>query len=129
MVIQWFPILLGWLIASLGLIAEHVALWRQPWRLDAPWNYVIGVLTILCGCAMWAGTVQGHIAPDEAWVAYAIISVGSGAWIALAYYIRGRLERGQKQAQKRGEVVGSARGMIAELENTHDGTHDSRRHN
>src|SRR6185369_5240235 len=107
MVIQWSPIALGYIVASLGLIAEHIALWRQPWRLDAPWNYIIGVLTILAGCGVWASAVQGHIAPDEALIAFAIIAVGSGAWIALAYYIRDRQERGKLAAQRRGEVVGS----------------------
>lgn len=127
MVIQWFPILLGWLVASLGLIAEHIALWGQPWRLEVPWSYIVGVLTITAGCAVWAAAHTGGPSADEAFIAFCAIAWGSGGWIALAYYIRGRMERAKKAAEKRGEVVGSARGMIAELER--DGTHDPSRHN
>lgn len=128
--VQWLPIAFGYIVASLGLIAEHVALWRQPWRLDAPWNYIIGVLTILCGCGVWAMAVRGPIQPDEAWIAFALIAAGSGAWVALAYYVRDRQARARNAAIRRGEVVGGARGLISELlEGDADATHDPRRHN
>ena len=84
---------LGWLIASMALVLEHISLWHQPWRLAEPFNYIVGVLTILAGCAVWAWrqAQTGDINPWLALIAFGIIAIGSGGWIMLAYWLRGRL--------------------------------------
>lgn len=86
-------IALGWLIASMALVLEHVGLWSQPWRLAEPVNYIVGVLTILAGCTVWAWrqSQEGAIDPWLALIAFGIIAVGSGGWIILAYWLRGKL--------------------------------------
>jgi hypothetical protein len=87
---QLLPTLMGWTISSALLIAEHVLLWGQPWRLTRPWNYVIGLGTVLFGCFVWALTARGPVSTFEAFWSFACISA-SGGWIMLAYYIRDRL--------------------------------------
>lgn len=94
---QLLPILQGWIVASALLIAEHIALWEQPWRLEAPWNYVVGLGTVLLGCLVWAVTARGPVAPLDAWGSFVLVST-SGGWITLGYYVRGRQGR-RKKAQ------------------------------
>ncbi len=133
MALHLFPIALGYIVASLALVTEHIVLWEQPWRIEAPWNYVMGVLTILLGYGVWALALGTPIPPDEAWVAAALIA-SSGKWIVAAYWLRGRAQRKVDEArangQRQGEIVGGAKGLIADLlEGDADGTHHSRRHN
>lgn len=96
---QIAPILQGWLVSSALLIAEHVGLWQQPWRLDAPWNYIVGLGTVLFGCFVWAVTVQGPVTGVDAWGSFFLIAT-SGGWVALGYYIRGRLAKQKKHDEK-----------------------------
>lgn len=100
---------LGWLVSSLALVLEHVYCWNQPWRLSEPWNYAVGVLTILGGCAVWAWRQSGTVEPWLACIAFSIIAVGSGAWVVLAYAIRGRLAlwkmRDETLKQRKHEVA------------------------
>ena len=97
---------LGWMVASLALIAEHVVLWEQPWRLSEPVNYIVGVLTILAGCTIWAWrqAQTGAVDPWLAVIAFVFIAVGSGAWIVLAYGLRGRLRLKQDKDRRIGKI-------------------------
>lgn len=112
---------LGWLVASLALIAEHLALWDQPWRLSEPVNYIVGVLTILGGCAVWAWrqAQSGPIDPWLALIAFGLIAVGSGGWIVLAYGLRGRLTliraRETRVQQRKAEIVGALDDTLDDL--------------
>jgi hypothetical protein len=81
---------LGWIVASLALVLEHIGLWEQPWRLAEPFNYIAGVLTILVGCAVWAWRQDGPIDPWLALIAFCLIAT-SGGWVVLGYGLRGRL--------------------------------------
>lgn len=89
------------------LFAEHVAMWNQPWRVDAPWNYVIGVLTLALGWVVWGLNATGPVTPIDAVVSVMLISFSSGAVIVLCYAVRGRLER----AKKNNVVVTQARSL------------------
>jgi hypothetical protein len=112
---------LGWIVSSLGLGLEHLALWDQPWRLAEPWDHVVGVLTLLGGCAVWAWrqTLIGPIDPWLAVFAFGLIST-SGLWIAVAYWLR----RGFKFIQRNGE---RHRALARELEGTDGPVVDPRR--
>lgn len=91
---------LGWIVASLALALEHIGLWDQPWRLAEPVNYIVGVLTILAGCAVWAWrqAQTGAIDPWLALIAFGIIAT-SGGWVILGYWVRGRLTFKRKTAE------------------------------
>lgn len=89
---QPIPIAIGWTIAAALLLVEHVALWAQPWRLDPPWTYVIGVATLFIGWAAWGMTAAGPVSPLDAVVNISLVST-SGAVVALAYYVRDRQAR------------------------------------
>jgi hypothetical protein len=93
---------LGWLVASLALVLEHMWFWVQPWRLAEPWNYATGVLTILAGTAVWAWQQAqlGAIDPWLALIAFGIIAVGSGFWVVLAYGLRGKLALRKAHAEQ-----------------------------
>jgi len=111
---------LGWLVASLALIAEHMALWELPWRLSEPANYVIGMLTVLGGCAVW-GWRQAQSGPIDPWlavIAFGIIA-SSGGWIVLAYGLRGRLtiKRARETAiqQRKNAIAGALDDTLDDL--------------
>jgi hypothetical protein len=109
------PIFIGWLAASLALIAEHIALLRQPWQLTPPATYIVGVLTILGGCAIWALIEPASVEPLLALLAFAVISMGSGAWVLLLYWLDERSARARTQAARTAEIVGAAKGLTQEI--------------
>jgi len=111
---------LGWLVASLALIAEHIALWEMPWRLSEPANYVVGMLTVLGGCAVWAWR-QAQAEPIDPWlavIAFGIIA-SSGGWIVLAYGLRGRLTlkraRDKAISQRKSDIAGALDDTLDDL--------------
>jgi membrane associated rhomboid family serine protease len=83
------------------LFAEHIAMWNQPWRADAPWNYVIGVLTLAAGWLVWGLIATGPIDPLDAAISIALVSFGGGAVIVLCYAVRARLDQGRKKQRDR----------------------------
>lgn len=93
------------------LFAEHVALYAQPWRVQRPWNYVIGVVTLAAGWAVWGLTADGPVAPIDAAISIMLISFGSGSVVVLSYAVRGRLE----QAKKNSDVITKAKILTQDL--------------
>ncbi len=91
------PIAIAWVVTAALLFAEHMALWDQPWRLDAPWNYLLGVLTLAVGWAIWGLTARGPISPIDAVANIGAVTT-SGAVILACYWWRGRWEKRQKQS-------------------------------
>lgn len=112
------PIAIGWTIAATLLIAEHLAMWDQPWRLEAPWNYLVGVVTLAAGWAAWGLTAQGPISPVDA-VANIGAVTSSGAAILVAYWLRGRWDRHRKQHA----TVEQARRLTQDLIDNGGATH------
>lgn len=75
--------------AAISLIAEHIGLWRLPWRLSRPASYVVGTATIASWWSVWcvwAGFVLFA-------VAFWAMLIGSGVWIVLAYWLRSVLAK------------------------------------
>ena len=101
---QPFSIALALAFTAALLIAEHVVMWDQPWRVERPWNYVIGVGTLAVGWIVWGVTASGPVTPIDAAVSIILISFGSGATVLLCYAVRGRLDR----AKKNNSVVAEA---------------------
>ena len=86
-----FMLLLGcWLISAALLTVEHVTLWGHPWRLVPPYNYIVGVATLLFADLIWAFNTTTN-RPIDAFYAFATIAT-SGAAIVLGYYIRNRID-------------------------------------
>lgn len=71
-------------ITALLLLAEHIALWRRPWRLSRPQAYALGTATIATGYTGWAWAFGVPGAALALWMM--IIVCGSVVWGA--YYIR-----------------------------------------
>jgi hypothetical protein len=111
---QPVPIVIGWLLAAALLIAEHLGMWNQPWRLRRPWNYLVGVLTLATGWIAWAATAASPVTPIDAVANIGAVST-AGVVILIAYYVRGRLDQRDKQAQQQGELIGLARGIRRDL--------------
>ena len=111
---------LGWIVASLALALEHIALWEQPWRLAEPVNYIVGVLTILAGCAVWAWR-QAQVEDVSPWlalIAFGLIA-SSGGWVILGYGLRGRLAIRKKNTEavqtKRAAIAGALDDTLDDL--------------
>lgn len=85
------PIAIGWLIAGALLFAEHMGMWEKPWRLDTPWNYLVGVLTLFVGWIAWGMTASGPITPIDA-VANISAVTSAGAIVIICYAVRKRLD-------------------------------------
>lgn len=97
---QLEPIILGWIVSSVLLGIQHVLLWKRPWKIDPPWNYVLGVGTILAGCGVWAITLGSVLVrPADAVGAFALIS-SSGLWVIFGYWLRARLARKHQAGKK-----------------------------
>ncbi len=109
---------LGWLVASLALALEHIGLWEQPWRLSEPINYIVGVLTILGGCAVWAWrqAQTGTIDPWLALIAFGMITT-SGGWVIVGYWVRGRLTITRKRET---HIQGQTAAIAGVLDDTLD---------
>lgn len=107
------PLAIGIAIAVTAalLLAEHIGMWSQPWRLERPWNYVAGVLTLALGWVIWGLAATDPIAPIDAAVSIILISFGSGAVIVLCYAVRGRLER----AKTNSAVIAKAKYLTQDL--------------
>ena len=112
-------VIIGLVISTLGLLAEHYALLLPPWRLSEPWNYAAGILTILGGCAVWAWYQQGPIDPWLAVIAFGIIAIGSGFWVVVAYAAEGRLRLLKKTkeaiAQRKAAIAGALDDTLDDL--------------
>lgn len=72
------------IVTAIVLVAEHIALWRHPWRLKPPVTYGLGVGTLAVGFTVWAAWVDLLVVAVAFW-ALAIIA---GAPVVVAYWIR-----------------------------------------
>lgn len=111
---QPVPIAIGWVIAGALLLLLHVGMWDKPWRLKEPYTYIVGVATLMCGWIAWGITATGPITPIDA-VANLIAVSASGSVIAIAYYVRDRLDKRDARAQAQGELLGRARSIRTHL--------------
>ncbi len=111
---QVVPTVLGWLLSAAMLLAEHIGMWDQPWRLREPYTYIVGVATLACGWITWGVTATGPVSPIDAVANICAVS-SSGVVVAVAYYVRARLGRHLDRAQQQGEVIGMARGIRQSL--------------
>ena len=100
------PIAIGWVLTASLLLAEHIGLWEQPWKIDAPWNYMLGVLTLTVGWIAWGLTARGPISPIDA-VANIAAVTSAGVIILICYWARGRWDKRQKQSA----IVSKARSL------------------
>lgn len=99
------------IITAALLVAEHVALYDQPWHIDEPWNYAVGVATLAAGWIAWGLIADGPVRPIDAAISIVLISFGAGAAIVVCYWFRGRLEL----AKKNTAVVTKARALTQDL--------------
>ncbi len=104
------PIAIAWIVTASVLIALHIAMWDQPWRLDAPWNYLIGVLTLAVGWAIWGLVASGPISPIDAVANIGAVTTAGGSILA-CYWLRGRWDKRQKQ----NETVAQAKRLTQDL--------------
>jgi len=107
------PLVIGWLVGSALLGAEHVLLFNHPWKVDKPWSYVIGLGTVLLACLVWARAYTGLIAPTDAVIAFGIVST-SGGWVILGYAIRDRIARHRQSMRLAEEARARASELIGE---------------
>lgn len=105
------PIALALTFAAALLFAEHMAMWDQPWRIDAPWSYVLGVATLAASWIVWGLSATGPVTPIDAVASIVLISAGGGAVVVVAYAVRGRLDRARKQTA----VVTQAKALTQDL--------------
>ena len=90
------------LVTALLLLAEHIALWRKPWRLTRPQAYSLGTATIALGYTGWAWSFGVLGAAIALWV----VIIVSGIVVSGAYYVRRVLADLDRQAFKAGQVAG-----------------------
>lgn len=91
--------------AAATLIAQHIALWNHPWRLNPPIPYALGTLTL----AFWFSVFCWLIGPQYLLfgVAFLLMAGIAGGAVIIAYWIRGRLDilKGRSRAAGRAEAV------------------------
>lgn len=83
------------LCAALALGAQHLVLYKWPLRLSRPAAFIVGLLTLLAFCtlwAMWARGIAGAIDPLIAVLAFWVICGMGGLVVAVAYWLRRRLK-------------------------------------
>ncbi len=87
---------------SLMLIVEHIGLWDRPWRLSPPASYSIGTLTL----AFWFAIFCWLVSPEYIFfaVAFLLLAGGSGAFIILAYWLRGRMDILKQRSRNAGRA-------------------------
>jgi hypothetical protein len=105
------PIAIGYIVAAVALVAEHVLLWPMSWRIERPWTYVMGVLTLLFGCFVWARIVRRPVDPMDALTAFALICT-SGKWVIAAYWFRDRDAKRKQAAELTGKAIALAQDLI-----------------
>ena len=93
---------LGICTATCGitLIAEHIGLWRMPWRLNRPASYVVGTATIAAWWSVWCLWIGAALFAVALWV----LLIGSGVWIVIAYWLRGVLAKKDDAAFNAGSL-------------------------
>ena len=96
------------LLGGALLVAEHVALWHEPWRLRRPAAYTLGIATLGTVFAWWCHRHQ-HRHAQEALAAWGVIATLGGAATWVAYWLRGRLEDLDARALRAGQVAGLPR--------------------
>lgn len=105
---------------AVTLIAEHIGLWRHPWRLSPPITYIIGVLTLCFWFAIWAA----WIGVLGAAVAFFFLAGGSGSCVILAYWLRSRLDILKQQSRKAGQASVPFSPYLRQEEIDHGGRHN-----
>lgn len=84
------------------IVAEHIALWRAPWRLEPPASYIVGMATVGLGMILW-GLAVGQV---DAAFAFWILTSAAGMADVGAYWVRGRLAALDRRAYRAGQVAG-----------------------
>ncbi len=85
--------------AAISLIAEHIGLWRLPWRLSRPASYVVGTATIACWWSVWCLRIDQPLFAVAFWV----LLIGAGSPVVLAYWLRGVLAKHDEAAYTAGK--------------------------
>lgn len=101
------------MISSALLVLEHVALWGPTWRVERPWNYAMGVATLLVGAFVWGATTQGPVTAMESVFAFFLIST-SGVWVIAGYYLRDRHARHKQSVEKTAQAKQLTQALIDE---------------
>lgn len=98
----------GGLLGAAALVAQHVALAHEPWRLKRPAAYSVGVSTLGLVFSWWC---HRHERADAraALGAWWIIAALGGAATWIAYWLRGRLSDVDARAVYAGQVAGLPR--------------------
>lgn len=106
MVNQIPAFLAGWVFCAALLSIFHM-LWRDAHRTI---RYLLGGLAICAGCG-----IAGLILDDARLMFGPGVVASSGLIIALWTWIEERTEKGKKNAQKNGELVGITKGLTQDL--------------
>jgi hypothetical protein len=108
-------IIAGWFTMAALIIIQHL-LWKDTTRQT---RYLLGAGALCASC-----TVAGIIA-DNALLAIAPWAIASAGLIILTiYWFEGKAEAAKRDAQKSGEIIGTAKGLRSELMKDYDGQSD-----
>ncbi len=104
---QLFPAFAaGWLLTAALLIIEHL-LWKN---VSVVVRYMLGAGTLCTGCSVAGAILDNAILAIGPWVV-----ASAGLVVVLMYWYDERAASLAKSATKRGEIVGTTKGLTQEL--------------
>lgn len=95
-----FELFLCALGSAATLLAEHLLLWRSPWRLHRLAAYSVGTATLALWFLLWSIL----IGVPGAGIAFILLATPSGAVIVIAYWLRGVLAQLARRDRRAGQI-------------------------
>jgi hypothetical protein len=86
---------------SAALLAEHLALWHRPFRLNRVAAFVVGTFTISGGFSLWAYAADTTIVLGPYWT----ITASGGIAVIIAYWIRRATQCIHRRGLRTGRLV------------------------